>query len=92
MASRHFWLRDLSQDFWLPTLVTADGRYLQFSGSSTAVTQNADTNERVSQVNNAGVIEWHVKREDDSTEINKSCRRPHADTAAKRASHKLYVF
>jgi len=51
-------------------LATNDGRYLQFSGSNTAVTQNADINERVTQVtNSSGAIEWHVKREDDSTEI-----------------------
>jgi RHS repeat-associated protein len=51
-------------------LFTVDGRHLRFSGPNTAVTQSADINERVTQVTNAsGAVEWHVKREDDSTEI-----------------------
>jgi RHS repeat-associated protein len=50
-------------------LFTPDGRHLRFSGPSSSVTQSADVNERVTQVNGSGGIEWHVKREDDSTEI-----------------------
>lgn len=51
-------------------LATTDGRYLQFSGPNTSITQYADINERVTRVINAsGAVEWHVSREDDSTEI-----------------------
>jgi RHS repeat-associated protein len=50
-------------------VVTADGRDLRFTGPSSAVTQSADINERVTQVNGSSGIEWHVTREDDSKEI-----------------------
>jgi RHS repeat-associated protein len=50
-------------------LLTADGRNLRFTGPNSAVTQSADINERVTKVNASGGVEWHVKREDDSTEI-----------------------
>ncbi|MBS0380780.1 MAG: RHS repeat protein, partial [Proteobacteria bacterium] len=50
-------------------LTAADGRYLQFSGPNSAVTQNADINERVSQVVNGGVTQWRIKRDDDSVEL-----------------------
>jgi len=50
-------------------LATDDGRFIQFSGPNNAVTQNADINERVTQITNSGVVEWQVTREDDSREI-----------------------
>jgi RHS repeat-associated protein len=50
-------------------LATSDGRYIQFSGPNGAVTQNADVNDRVTQINVGGVLEWQVQRDDDSTEI-----------------------
>ena len=54
-------------------LATEDGRYIQFSGPNSAITEKADVNERVVQViNPSGAVEWHVTREDDSTEIYNS--------------------
>ena len=50
-------------------LAAADGRYTQFSGPSSAVTQSRDINERVTQIIVGGVTEWKVSREDDSVEI-----------------------
>jgi YD repeat-containing protein len=50
-------------------LTTAEGRFVQFSGPNTAVTQNADINERVAQIVTGGVTQWQVKRDDDSVEI-----------------------
>ncbi len=50
-------------------LATTDGRYIAFSGPNSAVTQNADINDRVTQVSVGGVNEWQVRREDDSTEL-----------------------
>jgi RHS repeat-associated protein len=50
-------------------LITADGRYVQFTGPNSAVTQNADINDRVTQVTVGGVNKWQVQREDDSTEL-----------------------
>jgi RHS repeat-associated protein len=47
----------------------ADGRSTLFSGPNSAITQNADINDRVTQISVGGVNEWQVKREDDSTEI-----------------------
>jgi YD repeat-containing protein len=47
----------------------ADGRSIQFTGPNNAITQNADINDRVTQISVGGVTEWQVKREDDSTEI-----------------------
>lgn len=49
---------------------TDDGRYIQFSGPNTAVTQNADVNDRV--VHLAGSNQWQVTRDDDSQEIYNS--------------------
>jgi YD repeat-containing protein len=50
-------------------LYTEDGRVIQFTGPVNAVTQNADINERVTQVTVNGVTEWQVNREDDSIEL-----------------------
>jgi RHS repeat-associated protein len=50
-------------------VVTADGRDLRFTGPSSAITQSADINERVTQVTGSSGVEWHVTREDDSKEI-----------------------
>jgi RHS repeat-associated protein len=50
-------------------LATAEGRYLEFSGSPGAITQNADINDRVTQITVGGVTEWQVNRADDSIEI-----------------------
>jgi RHS repeat-associated protein len=50
-------------------LATTEGRLIQFSGPNNAVTQNADINDRVTQITVSGVTEWQVRREDDSTEI-----------------------
>jgi RHS repeat-associated protein len=50
-------------------LATSDGSYLNFSGPNNAVTQNADINDRVTQVTIGGVTEWQVRREDDSVEL-----------------------
>jgi RHS repeat-associated protein len=51
-------------------LATADGRTIQFSGPNSAVTQNADINERVTQiVTGGGATEWQVTRDDNSVEL-----------------------
>jgi RHS repeat-associated protein len=50
-------------------LKTADGFTFPFSGPTGAVTQNADVNERVTQITVNGVSEWQVNRQDDSVEI-----------------------
>jgi RHS repeat-associated protein len=50
-------------------LVTPDGRNIQFSGPNSGITQNADINERVTQVTIGGVTEWKVVRDDDSVEL-----------------------
>jgi RHS repeat-associated protein len=50
-------------------VATSDGRNIQFTGPNNAVTENADINERVKQITNAGVTQWQVTREDDSVEI-----------------------
>ena len=50
-------------------LATADGRFIQFSGPNSAVTQAADINERVTQIITGGVTEWQVTRPDDSVEL-----------------------
>jgi RHS repeat-associated protein len=53
-------------------LHTDDGRSTQFTGPNNAVTQNADINERVTQISVSGVNEWQVKRDDDTIEIYNS--------------------
>src|SRR5262249_31212279 len=51
-------------------VVTEDGRYLNFSGPNSAITQNADINERVTQISGPnGSLQWQVTREDNSTEL-----------------------
>ena len=50
-------------------LATEDGRFIPFMGSSNAVTQNADINERVTQVTTSGGNQWQVTRENDSQEL-----------------------
>jgi YD repeat-containing protein len=50
-------------------LQTDDGRSIQFTGPNSAVTAKADINERVTQLNVNGAVEWQVKRGDDMIEI-----------------------
>jgi RHS repeat-associated protein len=50
-------------------LLAADGRNIQFSGPLGSITQNADINERVTQIVNGGVTEWQITREDNSVEL-----------------------
>jgi YD repeat-containing protein len=49
-------------------LATADGKSLQFSGPSNGMTENADINDRVTQINVDGIAQWQVAREDNTTE------------------------
>jgi RHS repeat-associated protein len=53
-------------------LQTEDGFAFPFSGPATNVTQNADVNERATQITVNGNTEWQVARQDDSTEIYSS--------------------
>jgi len=46
-------------------VVTADGRFIQFTGQNNAVTQNADINERVTLTSGG----WQVTREDNIIEL-----------------------
>lgn len=46
-----------------------DGRWFAFSGPNTAITANADINERVTMLTVSGATEWQVNRDDDSVEI-----------------------
>jgi RHS repeat-associated protein len=48
---------------------TDDGRSLGFSGPPSAVTANADINERVTQITFNGAIAWQVHRDDDTIEV-----------------------
>ncbi len=50
-------------------LTAEDGTWTQFSWSGSAVTQNADINDRVTQITVSGVNEWQVHRGDDTIEI-----------------------
>jgi YD repeat-containing protein len=50
-------------------LLTHEGVPLLFSGPNSAIAQNADINDRVTQITVNGATEWRVKREDDSSEI-----------------------
>ena len=50
-------------------LVTEDGRYINFSGPNNAITQKADIDERVTQINSGGAVEWQVTREDNSIDL-----------------------
>ena len=50
-------------------LVTDDGRTLLFTGPNSAITQNADINDRITQITVNGAVEWQIHREDDSIEI-----------------------
>jgi RHS repeat-associated protein len=64
----HYFTFNVTQPSYL--LATTDGRFIQFTGPNSALIQSADINERAVQViNGSGAIEWHVTREDDSTEI-----------------------
>jgi len=56
-------------------LATADGRFIQFSGPNNAVAQNADINERVTQISVGGMTEWQVTRDDDSVELYSTAGR-----------------
>jgi hypothetical protein len=73
-------------------LNTAEGRTIQFTGPNNAVTQSADTNERVAQITFNGANAWQVTRQDDSVEIYSE--KWHAGSAhvARRPSLYLYVF
>ena len=50
-------------------LVTDDGLNIGFSSPNSAITANADINERVTQLNVNGATEWQVQRDDDTTEL-----------------------
>jgi len=50
-------------------LQTADGRSIQFTGPNTAISANADINERVTLYSGGGAAKWQIQREDDSIEL-----------------------
>ena len=50
-------------------LQTDDGRSIQFTGPNTAISANADINERVILYAGGGAAKWQIQRGDDSTEL-----------------------
>ena len=49
-------------------VATPEGNFIQFSGPNNAVTQKADINDRVAQINVGGVNEWQTTRENGNVE------------------------